>query len=239
MHIPIAIRGPFSILYRPFGIRKSQMHPNMCTICESMFTVVKKQKQIEISTTILFADLRGYTQLSQMLEPSTVNKLLHCFYDECSAAVWEREGIINKFIGDAVLAIFNFPLERQDHVLNAVGAAIQLQKACQNLKHEIHLDDDVRVGIGVGIHTGQCSMGEVGKSYRDFTAVGPVVNLASRLQGAAALGETLVTEEVFSHIKGKYPGLPERTIKLKGIDQPVRCYQILSRPGIGKDQEKI
>lgn len=224
MHAPIAIRGPFSILFKPFGIKKSQMHPNLCTICESMFTKVKKHKQISISTTILFADLRGYTNLSQEIEPARMNELLHFFYDQCSAAVWESEGIINKFIGDAVLAIFNFPLVRKEHVTNAVNAGRQLQKNCQHLKEQIGLGNEHALGIGIGIHTGECFLGEVGTSYKDFTAIGPVVNLASRLQGAASAGQILVTENVWNHVKDQYPNAPIRMLTLKGLNDPVKGY---------------
>lgn len=226
MHVPIAIRDPFSLLFRPFGIRRSQMHPNLCTICESMFTRVKKQKQIEIQTTILFADLRGYTQLSQQLDPQRMTALLHTFYDHCSSAIWERNGIVNKFIGDAVLAIFNFPLVRTDHARNAVEAAIALQRTCTDLKQTLDLGEDNTIGVGVGIHTGLCNMGEVGNAYRDFTVIGPVVNLASRLQGAAKPGEILITEEVFAQVKDAFPALSPRVLSLKGIDHPVNSYVI-------------
>jgi adenylate cyclase len=226
MHVPIPIRGPFSILFRPFGIKKSQMHPNLCTICESMFTKVKKRKQISIDATILFADLRGYTSLSQQLDPVKVNELLHCFYDQCSAAVWEQEGIINKFIGDAALAIFNFPLQRKDHVTNAVNAAIDLQKKCKDLTEKIGLSKGQAPGIGIGIHTGKCYLGEVGTSYKDFTAIGAVVNLASRLQAAAGAGEILLTADVFDQVKGQFPDAQLRTLSLKGLNDPVIGYAI-------------
>jgi len=226
MHVPIAIRGPLSYLFKAIGIRKSQMNPNLCTICESMFTKVKKRKQIEVPTTILFADLRGYTQLSQNIDASTMNEVLHSFYDYSSNAVWENEGIVNKFIGDAVLAIFNFPLVRKDHVHKAVNAAIQLQKQCRDLKDKIGLNDEHKLGIGIGIHTGTCNIGEVGNSYKDFTAIGSIVNLASRLQGAAASGEILITEDVYKHVENDFPNLQSKAISLKGIDKPVTSFVI-------------
>src|ERR1043166_4283273 len=222
MHVPIAIRGPLSYLFKAMGIRKSQMNPNLCTICESMFTKVKKHKQIEVPTTILFADLRGYTQLSQNIDASTMNEVLHSFYDYSSNAVWENEGIVNKFIGDAVLAIFNFPLVRKDHVQKAVNAAIQLQKQCRDLKDKIGLNEEYKLGVGIGIHTGTCNIGEVGNSYKDFTAIGSIVNLASRLQGAAASGEILITEDVYKHVENDFPNLQSKAISLKGIDKPVK-----------------
>ncbi len=200
------------------------MHPNLCTICENMFTKVKKSKQISISTTILFADLRGYTDLSQHAEGYKVNELLHCFYDQCSAAIWEQEGIINKFIGDAALAIFNFPLVRKEHVKNAVKAAVELQKNCKHLKDKIGLVNEENIGVGIGIHTGECFLGEVGTSYKDFTAIGPIVNLASRLQGAAGAGEILVTEVVYNHVNDIFPDAPMKSVTLKGIHDPVKAY---------------
>ena len=226
MHVPIAIRGPVSYLFKAIGIRKSQMHPNLCTICESMFTKVKKHKQIEIPTTILFADLRGYTDLSQNMDTSKMNELLHCFYDYSAEAIWHNEGIVNKFIGDAVLAIFNFPLVRKDHVKNAVQAAIQLQKQCLNLKYKFGLEGEHKFGVGIGIHTGKCNIGEVGNSYKDFTAIGSIVNLASRLQGAAAADEIVITEDVFKYVGSDFPNLQSRELNLKGINTPMKSYII-------------
>ncbi len=226
MHVPIVIRGPFSIPYRLMGIHKSQMHPNLCTICESSFTKVKKQKQIVIDTTILFADLRGYTHLSQEIDDARINELLHLFYDECSKAVWEMEGIVNKFIGDAVLAVFNFPMVRNNHVQNAVEAAFQLQKRCLNIKKEIGLGEEHSLGVGIGVHTGHCSLGEVGTSYKDFTVIGSVVNIASRIQNAAGSGEILVTDEVLSALNNSITVTEKRVLNLKGIDKAINGYTI-------------
>jgi len=210
------------------------MHPNLCTICESMFTKVNKQKQIEIPATILFADLRGYTHLSQNIDASKMNELLHCYYDYCSDVVWEKEGIINKFIGDAVLAIFNFPLIRQNHVENAVYAAVELQKKCQSFKDKFGLSDAHKLGVGIGIHTGKCNIGEVGNSYKDFTAIGSVVNLTARLQGAAESGEIVVTEDVFKYVKNDFPKSQSKVFTLKGIDKPVKSYVLDNNAAAGQ-----
>ncbi|MEO8588966.1 MAG: adenylate/guanylate cyclase domain-containing protein [Flavobacteriales bacterium] len=226
LKLPIAIRGPFSPLYRTFGISRSQMHPNLCTMCEGNFAKVMKQKQVEMDTTVLFADLRGYTHLSQTLDPARMNQLLHGFYDRCSMAVWEQDGILNKFIGDAALAIFNFPLARKDHARKGVMAAMELQRLCHGLKAEIGIGDEHAVGIGIGVTTGTSSMGEVGNAYKDFTAIGPVVNLASRLQTAAAAGEILITEAVYDKVKDDLPALPARSLTLKGLDDEVKSYVI-------------
>ncbi|MES2460543.1 MAG: adenylate/guanylate cyclase domain-containing protein [Armatimonadota bacterium] len=188
---------------------------------------IMKHKQVPVSTTILFADIRGYTDLSQQIESAQMNDLLHRFYDRCCSSVWEKDGIVNKFIGDAVLAIFNFPLIREQHVQNAVEAALQLQRECRNLKEEIGLSDAQTLGVGIGIHTGECQIGEVGTTYKDFTAIGPVVNLTSRLQGAAGIGEVIITQEVFDQVRDRFPGAQQRSLTLKGIDNPVTAYALV------------
>ena len=231
MHMPIPIRGPLSIPFKLLGIKISRMNPNLCTICETMFTKVKRKKQIIIPATIFFADLRGYTKLSQGTASEDVVGMLHKFYDECAAAVWERDGIVNKFIGDAVLAIFNFPIMRDDHVRQAVIAATELQRKCSEKKKLMVIDGYDKayaVGVGVGIHTGLASVGEVGTAYKDFTIIGPVVNLASRIQGAAKPGEILVTEEVYRQVEDLFPASEGRTYQLKGIETPVKAYTLRS-----------
>jgi adenylate cyclase len=229
MHMPIPIRGPLSIPFKLLGIKISRMNPNLCNICETMFTKVKRKKQLIIPATIFFADLRGYTKLSQATDSEAVVGMLHEFYDECAAVVWERDGIINKFIGDAVLAIFNFPIMREDHVQQAVLAATELQRKCSAKKKIMVVDGDGEacpVGIGVGIHTGLASIGEVGTAYKDFTIIGPVVNMASRVQGAAKSGKVLVTEEVYGQVANLFPGSESRTYELKGLENPVKAYEL-------------
>ncbi|MCA1602533.1 MAG: adenylate/guanylate cyclase domain-containing protein [Acidobacteria bacterium] len=231
MHMPIPIRGPLSIPFKLLGIKTSQMNPNLCTVCETMFTRVKRKKQLVIPATILFADLRGYTSLSQGTETEEVMGMLHEFYDTCASAVWARDGIVNKFIGDAVLAIFNFPIMREDHVRQAVLAGIELQRRCSEKKRLMvtNADGEARpVGVGIGIHTGQASIGEVGTAYKDFTIIGPTVNMASRIQGAANPGEILVTEEVYGQVTDLCPESESRTYQLKGIANPVKAYTLRS-----------
>src|ERR687889_2641659 len=123
MRVPVPLRGLASIPFRMFGIRPSRMNPNTCTVCELMFTKVMKARKITIDATIMFADLRGYTSLSQSQSPDAVSGLLDAFYDESASAIWHYDGLLNKTIGDAVMAVFNFPLKRDDHARNAVLAA--------------------------------------------------------------------------------------------------------------------
>ena len=95
------------------------------------------------------------------------------------------------------------------------------------MKEEAGLNDIHTLGMGIGIHTGDCYMGEVGTTYKDFTAIGPVVNLTSRIQGAAGVGAIMVTEDVFSQVKHQFPDAQRRMPTLKGINRPVNGYVLV------------
>jgi adenylate cyclase len=226
MHVPIPIHGPLSLPLRVVGLRPSRMNPNLCTLCETMFKHIMKRRQIHVPLTILFADVRGYTTLSESLESHEMIEILSQFYELCGEAVWERDGIVNKLIGDAVLAIFNFPIGQEGHVENAVLAALALQERWASRGAGAGSADASPVGVGVGIHTGNVAIGEVGESCRDFTAIGSVVNLASRLQGAAQPGEILVTEDVYRSVAGKFPNATSSDHQLKGLEQPVTAWKL-------------
>src|SRR5215212_1395186 len=130
MRVPVPIRGPLSLPLRLFGIRRSRMNPNLCTVCELMFRLVMRRRNVEAELTVLFADLRGYTALSQTLGARQVQELLAVSYDECAGAIWAHDGLLNMTIGDAVIAVFNFPITRPDHARQALAAARELQRCC-------------------------------------------------------------------------------------------------------------
>jgi hypothetical protein len=123
LHVPIPLRGPLSAPFRLFGIKPSRMNPNTCTICEMAFSRVMKARAITVDATVMFADLRGYTTLTQSIAQAGLTSLLDAFYDDCAAAIWRHDGLLNKTIGDAVFAIFNFPVRQEDHAAQALMAA--------------------------------------------------------------------------------------------------------------------
>ena len=113
----------------PSAFRPSRMNPNTCTVCE--LQRIMKARKIPVDVSILFADLRGYTALSQSSSPDAVSSLLDAFYDECAEAIWEYDGLLNKTIGDSVMAIFNFPIQQPNHAEQAVRAAHEIQRRCE------------------------------------------------------------------------------------------------------------
>ena len=225
--MPVPLRGVISVPFRAFGVRPSRMNPNTCTICELMFTKVMRARKITIDATVMFADLRGYTSLSQSKSPEAVSGLLDAFYDECADAIWAHDGLLNKTIGDAVMAVFNFPLRRDDHVRNALLAARDIQNNWRERR-----DSSLRpiglnaseLGIGVGIHAGELSFGEFGRSHRDLTAIGTVVNTASRAQSVAEADQILVTQAVYQRARSDLQESHSKTFQLKGFDAPIELY---------------
>jgi adenylate cyclase len=227
MRMPIPIRGPLSWLVRPLGVRISRMNPNLCNICETMFTRVKRRKQIVVAATVMFADLRGYTAASEQAASADMADVLHGFTDECANAVWNHDGVVNKLIGDAMLAIFNFPIMREDHVEQAALAAQEIQHRWAERSGRV--SGGARdMGLGIGIHAGMASIGEIGTAYKDFTIIGPVVNMASRIQSAAKAGEILVSSDAYARMASLFPQRQSRECQLKGIDSPVTVHSLAS-----------
>ena len=226
LHVPIVLRGPFSAPFRLFGVKPSKMNPNTCTICEMAFSKVMKARAVTIDATVMFADLRGYTALTERIEQAGLTALLDAFYDDCAEAIWRYDGLLNKTIGDAVLAIFNFPVKQDDHVTQALLAARRIQERFR-ARHDALIKDlgigDVELGIGVGIDCGATNFGEFGHSHRDLTAVGTVVNRAARAQTAAKPGEILVTAAVHDRAPDAVSG-GGQDFMLKGFAEPVRLF---------------
>jgi adenylate cyclase len=194
-HLPVALHGSLCIPFRIIGIRPSRMNPNTCTLCERMFTRIMKACNITIDATVLFVDLRGYTVASQVLDSGRMVPILDAFYDECASAIWDHDGLLNKTIGDAIMAIFNFPIQQKDHAAQAVRAAREMQLSWRKRRIELmakfELNED-QLCIGIGVCSGNVNFGEFGQTHRDLTAIGTVVNTAARAQSAALAGQALV-----------------------------------------------
>ena len=231
MRVPIPILGPLAIPFRAFGITRSKMNPNICTICERSFRRVKKQRRITARASILFADIRGYTALSERIEPAKLSEIVSLFQDRCAEAIWTHDGIVNKQMGDGLMAICNFPIALNDHPRSAIMAALDIQRRCTetlaNLGANIGDVENVP-GVGIGIHTGDVEIGEFSTFRSDFTAIGGAVNLASRLESQAAAGEILVSPATAAETPDLVDGSEIRLLTLKGIEHPVPASVLTS-----------
>lgn len=202
------------------GVRRNPKNPNYCNVCGD------KQIKGEIAEiTVLFADVRGFTDLTATLGPLRTKQMLDEYFRSVSELLYEKDAIVDHFIGDAVMAFFNQPIKRDDHVAQAVVGASDILHTLTHLNDQWALPEPL--GVGIGINTGYAAVGTVGSTDpKDYTAIGDAVNIAARLQGQAAAGEILVTDEVYRHVASAFPGAPQRRLELKGVRQPVTAYSL-------------
>lgn len=151
--------------------------------------------------TVIFGDIRGYTRLSESMAPEKVMDLLNGYLEKMVEAIWNLEGTVTSFIGDALMAIFNAPLLQEDHALRAVRAALGMREAV--LQYQRNSPRQLQVSFGFGINTGLAVVGNLGSKghLQNYTAIGDVVNVASRMQGNASDNDILLNRSTFLKVR--------------------------------------
>jgi class 3 adenylate cyclase len=185
---------------------------------------------MEREVTILFADVRGFTHLSEGLKARAVVSLLKEVFQIASDRILERGGTIDKFIGDSIMAYFGAPVQQPDHVQRAVAAAVDILRRVEERNQKLRAAGTaagIPVEIGIGIHTGVVVVGDVGSDRRtDFTVVGDAVNVAHRLEKLARPGQVLVSEAVQRAVRGAQRLRFEGERQLSGRAEPVHVYSV-------------
>ncbi len=176
---------------------------------------------------VLFVDIRGFTTISESLEPEQVVEILNEYLTLVAAAIAHWGGTLDKFIGDAAMALFNAPKEQNDYVLRAVCAAEEIVKNSDYIRSKFQERYGKTVSFGIGINCGDAIVGNIGsKSRMDYTAIGDTVNTASRLESNAKPGQILVSEAVWEVVKDHAAGTYIGPLSLKGKTKSVETYQI-------------
>jgi class 3 adenylate cyclase len=177
--------------------------------------------------TVLFSDIRGFSDLTDSLEPEEISLLLNNYLSEMTGLIHKHEGTLDKIIGDGMMVFFGDPVLMQDHAQRAVLLAVDMQQTIRHLKDEwSSYGHDLNVGIG--INTGYMTVGNVGSEFhRNYTVIGNQVNVAARLESMAQPGEILVSQR--THSKAKDIADFERAgiFNLKGIHSPVAVYRVV------------
>jgi adenylate cyclase len=167
--------------------------------------------------TVLFADIRDFTKISEHLDAREVVLFLNEFFTAMTQVILDAGGTLDKYIGDCVMALFGAPVPAADDVQRAVDAAIKMQR--QAAKLNTHLP------IGVGLHTGRAVVGNIGSSQRmQYTAIGDAVNVAARLVSIASPGQIIVSEDIRNQATGSFDLLGE--VELKGRRQKMNIYSL-------------
>lgn len=207
-------------IMRMAGFRPSRKNPNFCSRCCDMLPA----GGAEIHVAVLFADVRGSTGLAEGTSAAEFAELLNRFYASATDVLVRRDAIVDKLIGDEVMALFVPGFAGADYMRQAGEAAADLLRAVG-----YGPGGTPWLEVGVGVNAGIAYVGNVGGTVMDFTALGDAVNVAARLQGTAASGEMVLSDEVQAACADLFGHAEARTLTLKGREEPVTVFA--SRPG--------
>lgn len=223
-------RGPGRPLVRFLGYppaTPSTMNPALCDHCE--ITARKHEVGVELELTLLFADVRGSTQLAERIGPSEFRALIDRFYRASTEVLVRTDGLVDKLVGDEVIALYVPGLAGERHAQRALDAARELLAVTGHSG-----DEEPWLSIGAGIHTGTGWVGAVGSSdaLNQVTVLGDVANTTARLASAAGPGEILVSAEACERGGLDVAGSETRTLELKGKSQPVTVHVLHAAPSV-------
>jgi predicted ATPase/class 3 adenylate cyclase len=174
--------------------------------------------------TVLFTDVAGSTNLGEQLDPESVRRVMGRLFDELSAVIEQHGGTVEKFIGDAIMAVFGIPAVHEDDALRAVRSAVEMRRALETLNAELERDWGVRVAMRTGINTGEVVAGDAAAGQMLVT--GDAVNVAARLQQAAEAGEVLIGRDTYLLLRDAVQGERVEALQVKGKEEPVGAYRL-------------
>src|SRR5262249_54908688 len=177
------------------------------------------------TVSIVFADVSGWTSLGERLDPESLERVMQDYFRTARTVLERHGGTVEKFIGDAVMAVFGIPELQEDDALRAVRAAVEMRDALAELNDELEGGWGIRIGIRIGVNTGEVVAREPagGESF----AIGQPVNVAQRLEESAAPGEVLIGEPTFRLVVDGVVAEPLEPLPLKGSTEPVPAYRIV------------
>jgi len=216
IHCDMPLAGPGGLLLKPLGARVSTFNPHLCGWCEG--GVRKDEGGVELELTMLFADVRDSTPLAESNSTAVFASLIQKFYRETTAVLVQHNALINRLMGDQVIALFVPRFAGKHHAKVAVHAASQLLHTTGHGNSE-----EPWIPVGVGIHTGTAYVGSVGaaKGVNEIAVLGSAANMCARLSSKAAAGEILISEDSVKSGNLDVSGLESRLLELKGVSQPV------------------
>jgi adenylate cyclase len=213
-----ALRGAFGRHFHFFGISRSAHNPNVCNRCDTHL-----QEGATVEMTVLFADLVGFTELTTRLGAEKSYEIVNAFFRMAADVLVAHDAYIDKYIGDAVMAFFNVPIQRADHATQSVMAAAAIQQGMQEVSVAVGVPMQVRVGIA----SGEARLGRVGATHSEsFSVIGDVVNLAARLQALAEPGQIMVGAAAFSTSQLNLADLRREQVDIRGFDSAVIALRL-------------
>jgi class 3 adenylate cyclase/tetratricopeptide (TPR) repeat protein len=178
---------------------------------------------------VLFADVIGFTPISERTDPEQMHTIMDQFFDVLLAQVHSFEGTVNQFTGDGIMALFGAPLALEDAPRCSVKAALAMQQGVERLRQELLESTGLDFRMRIGVHTGLVVVGKIGNDLRmDYTAVGDTTNLAARLQALAPAGSILISETTHRLVTGYFDTRDCGELTVKGRSTPVRAFEVIA-----------
>jgi adenylate cyclase len=177
--------------------------------------------------TILFADIRGFTRISEHAPPEKIVSLLNRYFSAMTDIIFAHGGTLDKYLGDGLMALFGAPTATPDDASNALNAAVAMQRRLLGINRELRDEGFSEIGVGMGLHTGEVVVGYIGSERRsEYTAIGDTVNTSSRLESNAQGGEILISDATAKAARSRYKLKPREPIMVKNRQQPVMLWEV-------------
>lgn len=177
--------------------------------------------------TILFADIRGFTSISEHAPPEKIVSLLNRYFSAMTDIIFAHGGTLDKYLGDGLMALFGAPTTTPEDASNALNAAVAMQRRLLGINTELRNEGLSEVGVGIGLHTGDVIVGYIGSERRsEYTAIGDAVNTASRLESNAKGGQILISDATAKSARSRYKLQPREPINVKNREQPVVLWEV-------------
>lgn len=177
--------------------------------------------------TVLFADIRGFTRISEHAPPEKIVSMLNRYFSAMTDIIFAHGGTLDKYLGDGLMALFGAPAVTPEDAANAINAAVAMQRRILGFNQELRDEGLTTIGVGIGLHTGEVTVGYIGSERRsEYTAIGDAVNTASRLESNAKGGEILISEATAKAGGSHYRLNAREPIMVKNREQPVRLFEI-------------
>jgi adenylate cyclase len=177
--------------------------------------------------TILFADIRGFTRISEHAPPEKIVGLLNRYFSAMTDIIFAHGGTLDKYLGDGLMALFGAPTATPDDASNALNAAVAMQRRLLGINRELRDEGFPEIGVGMGLHTGEVIVGYIGSDRRsEYTAIGDTVNTSSRLESNARGGEILISDATAKAAHSRYKLQPREPIMVKNREQPVKLWEV-------------
>jgi class 3 adenylate cyclase len=181
------------------------------------------------TVTVLMSDLRGFSDLSDSRDPEEMVRILNRYLEAMTQVIDRYDGVIDEFIGDAILTVFGIPEEKPDDPARAVACALAMQQTLRALNRELVDDGLPPVEMGIGINTGPVVVGNLGSVTRTkYGIVGAAVNVASRIESNTVGGQVLIGEDTYARVRDLVVAEPPMTVMMKGLKKPLVCYPVTS-----------